>query len=189
MRELDIQFSRPIQPFCSMSRYLSFSILWVLLFVMSIGTAQAKEGAVASVTMKLVDADGALIAATETDKDGTWHFEIPRAGTYAIIVDEAEYEEAREAIAEAVPGAEFYTPSSQVARVSTGGRLVTIGWSMKDIAWIRCYESKRDPATGLAIGEKKYKAVQFIRAFDAAVATLECTQGGKASGTLSYTVR
>ena len=144
------------------------------------------EGSVDGLTLKLIDAEGRTISSTQTKDDGAWSFNIPQAGTYSIVVDEDEFAEARNEIGEKIPDAVFHVASNVVA---VSGTPVTIGWSMKDIPWIRCYAAPRDPATGLAAGEKKYKAVQFIKEFDRTVAILECKQGGNASGTVSFTVR
>jgi hypothetical protein len=164
--------------------FRSFVIVLTLLF-----TAPAfsqSEGAVEDMTLKLVDADGKTVATTETGDDGAWSLTIPQGGTYSIVVDEGEFADARNSIGEKVPDAVFQVASNMVA---VSGTPVTIGWSMKDIPWIRCFASPRDPATGLANGDRKYKAVQFIKEFDRTVAILECKQGGTAAGTVSYTVR
>ena len=165
--------------------YLARVFVLVLTTVLLYSSAVAQEGSVAGMTLKLVDRSGKTISTTESSADGAWSFTIPASGEYAIAVDESEFQEARTEIAAKVPNAVF----APVTMTAQSGPLVTIGWSMKDLPWIACYESKRDPSTGLAVGEKKYKAVQFIRELSQSVAILECKQGGTASGTLSYTVR
>jgi hypothetical protein len=164
-----------------------FSFFLSLLLVVSVATSASAhvEGAIEGMTLKLIDASGNAVATTETGEDGAWSFAIPRSGEYTIVIDDGEIAEARSTISEKVPGAVFQTAS--VTR--TSGPLVTIGWSMKDIPWIKTYESARAESTGLASGPRRYKAVQFIREFDKSVAILVCTQAGTASGTISYTVR
>ncbi|HET6512840.1 MAG TPA: hypothetical protein VFH43_11650 [Candidatus Kapabacteria bacterium] len=157
-----------------------------ILTLLSTKTFAQTEGSVDGLTLKLIDAEGRTITTTETNEDGAWSLAIPQAGTYTIVVDEGEFAEARTDIGEKIPDAVFHVASNMVA---VSGTPVTIGWSMKDIPWIRCYAAPRDPSTGLANGDKKYKAVQFIKEFDRSVAILECKQAGTTSGTVSFTVR
>lgn len=151
----------------------SFVLLFTLFLANSPALSQGEMG-VGELNVRLCDNNGKTIATSKTSDDGAWSFAIRDAGQYSIVVDDQEFEAAREA---------------RSTRAGISSSAITFEWTMADNPSVACSIGVRSPENGMPSGEVRFAPVQFVRELDRATPMLKISSATTIRGTISYATR
>lgn len=164
------------------------------------------DNRVASLEIRLCDADGKVVSMVKTKEDGSFSFRCPSEGEYSLVVTNKAMESARVAINTKGTGADKGRTATRATATFTDGTTENVTSSRTassdqksvdffldiddDCDGITAIVSPRDAASGLPTGKRQHKPVTIVKELDKSTPLLMCSKSGSVvRGHVGYDVK